>query len=627
MTSSLADGGLIGPPGGPAAARLRVLLVEDDEADAFLVRELLAEAGAPVDLRGGDHARRGRASARRASTACCSTWGCPTRRAWTACAELLRGRAGGARGLRADRSAATSTWAPPRSPRAPRTTWSRARSTGCCWPGPCGTRWSASGPTRTPGGCARWSCARPSRPGWSAGLLPQPLMRHDRRCAVHTVLPAGPARGLLGGDFYDVVQTAPDRLDADRRRRVRARRRRGGARRRAAGGLAGADARRGGRGRGAARAGAGADQRAPARGDVRHGGHGRRRPDAATRRRYGWPGTRRRCCSPAARSTPVPGAARTGARRATPAGRVPPPTSGCDTEDWSLLMYTDGLIEGTPARPGDDRLDVAGLCDLLDRARGPGDAARRAARWLVGRAEAGQRRAARRRRGHAAAQPGWGALMRPLGRWATDRDGSLVRRWNLRQRITALVATAVAVLLMIAALAGAAAAVSRSRMDTLAEIGPMRIDAERAARRRDRPGDRDPGVRAEPAGGVDLAPYSDGVAREREIDRGDAPAAARRPGHAGPAADGGGPDQPVARAGGRAGDQRGALRRGRRRTGARHRPRRASCSIEVRAAIVALQDYLAGLRGDLAGQATRASNLSSPCWSRRPRWCWRPARS
>src|SRR4051794_8573353 len=30
--------------------RLRVLLVEDDEGDAFLVRELLHEAGAPFDL-------------------------------------------------------------------------------------------------------------------------------------------------------------------------------------------------------------------------------------------------------------------------------------------------------------------------------------------------------------------------------------------------------------------------------------------------------------------------------------------------------------------------------------------------------------------------------------------------
>src|SRR4051794_17712664 len=34
----------------PGQARLRVLLVEDDEADAFLVQELFAEAHAPVDV-------------------------------------------------------------------------------------------------------------------------------------------------------------------------------------------------------------------------------------------------------------------------------------------------------------------------------------------------------------------------------------------------------------------------------------------------------------------------------------------------------------------------------------------------------------------------------------------------
>src|SRR5258705_1691191 len=42
-----------GPQSGPgrsAPSRLRVLLVEDDEADAFLVRELLNEAHAPVTL-------------------------------------------------------------------------------------------------------------------------------------------------------------------------------------------------------------------------------------------------------------------------------------------------------------------------------------------------------------------------------------------------------------------------------------------------------------------------------------------------------------------------------------------------------------------------------------------------
>src|SRR5688572_22695344 len=43
--------GLVGGgPGLPSGERLRVLLVEDDEGDALLVNELLAEAGSAIDL-------------------------------------------------------------------------------------------------------------------------------------------------------------------------------------------------------------------------------------------------------------------------------------------------------------------------------------------------------------------------------------------------------------------------------------------------------------------------------------------------------------------------------------------------------------------------------------------------
>jgi serine phosphatase RsbU (regulator of sigma subunit) len=36
-----------------------------------------------------------------------------------------------------------------------------------------------------------------------------------------------------------------------------------------------------------------------------------------------------------------------------------------DPGDWALFLYTDGLIEG---RAGDERLDVAGLVRLVERA-------------------------------------------------------------------------------------------------------------------------------------------------------------------------------------------------------------------------------------------------------------------
>jgi hypothetical protein len=55
-------------------------------------------------------------------------------------------------------------------------------------------------------------------------------------------------------------------------------------------------------------------------------------------------------------------------------------------DDWSLLMYTDGLIEGRTG-VGNERLDVSGLCRLLvePTAREVPLAALPA--WLVGQAE------------------------------------------------------------------------------------------------------------------------------------------------------------------------------------------------------------------------------------------------
>ena len=73
-----------------------MLLVEDDEGDAFLVRELLAEADAPIDLPVATSLARGPAADRAASTASCSTSACPTRRGWTGCARLLAMSSGAA---------------------------------------------------------------------------------------------------------------------------------------------------------------------------------------------------------------------------------------------------------------------------------------------------------------------------------------------------------------------------------------------------------------------------------------------------------------------------------------------------------------------------------------------------
>jgi serine phosphatase RsbU (regulator of sigma subunit) len=59
-----------------------------------------------------------------------------------------------------------------------------------------------------------------------------------------------------------------------------------------------------------------------------------------------------------------------------------------DGRDWSLLMYTDGLIEGHTGA-GNERLDVDGLCKLLgDPAAAEVPLADLPA-WLVARADQG----------------------------------------------------------------------------------------------------------------------------------------------------------------------------------------------------------------------------------------------
>ncbi|MET7952330.1 SpoIIE family protein phosphatase, partial [Micromonospora sp. NPDC005324] len=57
-----------------------------------------------------------------------------------------------------------------------------------------------------------------------------------------------------------------------------------------------------------------------------------------------------------------------------------------DTDDWSLLMYTDGLIEGRVGT-GNERLDVPGLSGLLGEPANRSVSLPELPAWLVGRAE------------------------------------------------------------------------------------------------------------------------------------------------------------------------------------------------------------------------------------------------
>ena len=71
-------------------------------------------------------------------------------------------------------------------------------------------------------------------------------------------------------------------------------------------------------------------------------------------------------------------------------GVRPRPTPATEVElsddDWSLLMYTDGLIEGHTGA-GPERLDVTGLCALLREPAAGTVPLGSLPAWLVGRAD------------------------------------------------------------------------------------------------------------------------------------------------------------------------------------------------------------------------------------------------
>ncbi len=212
------------------------------------------------------------------------------------------------------------------------------------------------------------------------GLLPQPLMQPDL-VRLETFYRPGRQRALLGGDFYDAVQTGPDQLSL----------------------LVGDVS-----GHGAEEAALGASLRvawraltlarvpedeliptleqvlmAERRGEEVFATVATVRVDLAAHeaavRMYGHPppllisGTSVR---------PVPG------RPAMMLGVLPGqegrPTGVALPDDWAVLAYTDGLIEG---RVGEGRLGVAGLCRLVAEHRRTGAPLAELPGWLFLEAE------------------------------------------------------------------------------------------------------------------------------------------------------------------------------------------------------------------------------------------------
>src|SRR5919112_934134 len=155
------------------ADRLRILLVEDDEGDAFLVQELLSEAGAPFELVVATTLREARGLLRGVQCVLLDL-GLPD--AEGAQDYLVKGQVDGVLLVRALRYAVERKRADENAQRLREVELRQSES------------------------------ARLER-----GLLPQPLME-TTKVAVHTFYRSGRAMGLLGGDFFDVVQVGEDKL-------------------------------------------------------------------------------------------------------------------------------------------------------------------------------------------------------------------------------------------------------------------------------------------------------------------------------------------------------------------------------------------------------------------------------
>ncbi|WP_328464809.1 SpoIIE family protein phosphatase [Actinoplanes sp. NBC_00393] len=359
--------------------RLRILLVEDDEGDAFLVRELLSEAEAPFDLTVASSLREAQdlltgiecilldlglpdaegidglrklLSVAGSAAVCVLTGRSDEHLGVQAVAEgaqdyLVKGQVDGVLLIRSLRYAVERKRADENARLLREVELRQAES------------------------------ARLER-----GLLPQPLMQ-TTEVAVEPFYRSGRAMGLLGGDFYDVVQVGDDRLHV------------------IVGDVCGHGVDEAALGvelrvawRALVLAGVPEEQVLPSLEQVLMSERRAREVFATVASAViDLPGNRA-TVRLAGHPPPVvlsggrvaPVAARTG----IVLGVRPAPTPATELEftghDWSLLMYTDGLIEGHTGA-GSERLDVDGLCKLLDEPAARDVPIPALPAWLVGRAD------------------------------------------------------------------------------------------------------------------------------------------------------------------------------------------------------------------------------------------------
>jgi serine phosphatase RsbU (regulator of sigma subunit) len=360
-------------PGG----RLRVLLIEDDEADAFLVGELLAEVEAPVEL--AVAATMAEAKSRLDEADCVLLdLGLPDATGLDSLQSLLDSGAGMAvcvlTGLADEHLGVAAVAAGAQDylvkGRVDGVLLSRA------------VRYAVER-RRAEVNVARLREAELRQAESSRlerGLLPQPLVR-TRSVSLTPLYRPGRRRALLGGDFYDAVQTAPQRLSL----------------------LIGDVC-----GHGVEEAALGVELRVAWRALTLAGVGEEAVLDAveqvlvSERHAEEIFATLASVVVDLARGSvsvrscghPPPlliDGRRAGAISGPPAmvlgvvpGREHPPTvARLPAADWAVLIYTDGLIEG---RAGDGRLGVEGLCELV-AAYPAGAPVAGIPAWLIGQAE------------------------------------------------------------------------------------------------------------------------------------------------------------------------------------------------------------------------------------------------
>jgi serine phosphatase RsbU (regulator of sigma subunit) len=197
------------PRAGGPAERLRVLLVEDDPGDAFLVRELLTEARAPVDLEVATSMARARPLLRYVDCVLLDL-GLPDATGLSGLRELLDEAAGAAvcvlTGLEDEHLGVAAVGEGAQDylikgqvdgvllSRALRYAVERKRA-------------DENARRLREAELRQAESARLER-----GLLPKPLIDHASAGLVSFYRP-GRHRALLGGDFYDVVEVSPGRLN------------------------------------------------------------------------------------------------------------------------------------------------------------------------------------------------------------------------------------------------------------------------------------------------------------------------------------------------------------------------------------------------------------------------------